>query len=111
MKRNAALDALAGLAHEHRLDVFRYLVELGPDGAPAGRISSALDLAPATLSFHLKEMKIANLVTFRRDGRSLIYAAAFNAMNDLIAYLTDNCCRGGTSDCDPHRSPAKEKQR
>ena len=109
MEKIAALDALAGLAHENRLDVFRYLVELGPDGAPAGHIGSALDLAPATLSFHLKEMKIANLVTCRRDGRSLIYAAAFDAMNDLIAYLTDNCCRGGTLNCDPRRSTAKEK--
>lgn len=102
----AALDALAGLAHENRLDVFRHLVELGPGGAPAGRISSALNLAPATLSFHLKEMKVANLVTCRRDGRSLIYAAAFDAMNELIAYLTDNCCRGGIASCD---APARPK--
>ena len=72
-------------------------MELGLDGAPAGRIGSALNLAPATLSFHLKEMKIANLVTCRRDGRSLIYSAAFDAMNELIAYLTDNCCRGDTA--------------
>ena len=100
MEKTAALDALAGLAHENRLDVFRYLVELGPTGAPAGRIGRALKLAPATLSFHLKEMKIANLVTCRREGRSLIYAAAFQAMNDLIGYLTDNCCVGDGSACD-----------
>jgi ArsR family transcriptional regulator len=106
MEKMAALDALGGLAHENRLDVFRHLVELGPGGAPAGRISSALNLAPATLSFHLKEMKVANLVTCRRDGRSLIYAAAFDAMNELIAYLTDNCCRGGIAACD---APARPK--
>ena len=111
MEKIAALDALAGLAHENRLDVFRFLVELGPDGAPAGHIGSALSLAPATLSFHLKEMKFANLVTCRRDGRSLIYAAAFDAMNDLIAYLTDNCCRGNASACDLPGGSAKEKQK
>ncbi len=104
MEKTAALDALAGLAHENRLDVFRHLVELGPGGAPAGRISSALNLAPATLSFHLKEMKIANLVTYRRDGRFLIYAAAFDAMNELIAYLTENCCRGDAAVCAPRTS-------
>lgn len=108
MERNAALAALAGLAHENRLEVFRYLVALGPAGAPAGRIGRALGLAPATLSFHLKEMKIANLVTCRRQGRSLIYAAAFTAMNELIGYLTENCCRGEPAACDlPIPPPAR----
>ena len=99
MEKRAALSALAGLAHENRLDVFRYLVALGPAGAPAGHIGRTLGLAPATLSFHLKEMRIANLVTCRRRGRSLIYAAAFAAMNELMSYLTENCCRGEPAAC------------
>ena len=76
----------------------------------ARRVVHALDLAPATLSFHLKEMKIASLVTCRRDGRSLIYAADFGTMNDLIAYLSDNCCRGDRSTCEPPVSPERNAQ-
>lgn len=94
MKKIDALSALGALAQDSRLDIFRFLVTLGPEGAPAGRIADQCGLAKPTLSFHLKEMKFAGLVACRREGRSLIYSANFGAMNDLIAYLTDNCCAG-----------------
>ena len=89
----AAVSALGALAQESRLDVFRLLVQAGAEGLPAGRIGSA------TLSFHLNQLRQAGLVSFRREGRSLIYAAAYDAMNELLAYLTENCCRGEPEGC------------
>ena len=97
MKPTEAVAALSALAHEHRLAVFRLLVRAGPDGVPAGEIAAALDLPNATLSFHLNQLRHAGLVSFRRDGRSLIYAAGFDSMNGLIGYLTDNCCEDSGS--------------
>jgi DNA-binding transcriptional ArsR family regulator len=94
-----ALAALAALAHETRLDVFRLLVQTGPEGMQAGRIGERLGLPSATLSFHLNHLRHAGLVTFRRESRSLIYMAEYPAMNDLLAYLTANCCRGDGSGC------------
>ncbi len=94
MEKDTVLEALAALAQETRLDVFRLLVEAGPPGLPAGRIGERLGVASATLSFHLKELRIAGIVSCRRVGRSLIYAADFAAMNALVGYLTENCCRG-----------------
>lgn len=94
MEKETALEALAALAQETRLDVFRLLVEAGPPGLPAGRIGARLGVASATLSFHLKELRTAGMVNCRRAGRSLIYAADFGAMNALVGYLTENCCRG-----------------
>jgi ArsR family transcriptional regulator, arsenate/arsenite/antimonite-responsive transcriptional repressor len=105
MEKNQALAALAALAQETRLDIFRLLVRTGPPGLPAGAIGEGLQLAGATLSFHLKELKQAGLIHPRRDGRMLIYAADFAAMNALLAFLGENCCRdepsGARTDCAP----------
>jgi DNA-binding transcriptional ArsR family regulator len=100
MEKIAAIAALAALAQESRLDVFRLLVQAGPDGVPAGQIAERLGLPPATLSFHLKQLYHAGLVTYRRESRSLIYAAEYPAMNSLLIYLTENCC-GGVDACAP----------
>ncbi|MGF1592357.1 MAG: ArsR/SmtB family transcription factor [Kiloniellaceae bacterium] len=94
MEKENALAGLAALAQETRLDIFRLLVEYGPAGLPAGDVGARLDLPPATLSFHLKELRRAGLISCRRAGRSLIYAADFAAMGALVAYLTENCCGG-----------------
>lgn len=99
MEKTDALASLAALAQESRLDIFRLLVQAGTEGAPAGRIGESLGLPPATLSFHLNQLKGAGLVTFRREGRSLIYAADYGAMNGLLAYLTENCCQGDAAAC------------
>jgi DNA-binding transcriptional ArsR family regulator len=101
MKKPAALAALAALAQENRLDVFRLLVEAGPDGLPAGSVAGALKVAPNTLTFHLDRLREAGLVTVRRDGRQMIYAARFDRMNALIGYLTENCCQGRAAQCAP----------
>ncbi len=94
MEKQDALAALAALAQETRLDVFRLLVEAGPEGLPAGEIAEELGLPAATLSFHLKELRSAGLVGCERDGRSRIYRPAFAAVQALVAFLTENCCRG-----------------
>ena len=99
MEKMEAIAALAALAQESRLDVFRLLVQAGPDGLPAGRIGERLGLPSATLSFHLNQLRHAGLVSFRREGRSLIYAAAYGTMNGLVAYLAENCCRGEPAGC------------
>ena len=101
MKRKTAIAALAALAQENRLDVFRLLVQAGADGLPAGRIAERLGLAAPTLSFHLAQLKHAGLILMRRNGRSLIYAANYKGMNALMAYLTENCCGGAVADCVP----------
>jgi DNA-binding transcriptional ArsR family regulator len=92
MKKSAALGALNALAQENRLDIFRMLVTAGLEGLAAGAISERLGLVPANLSFHLNQLRYAGLVWSRREGRSIIYAANFDAMNGLVAYLTENCC-------------------
>jgi DNA-binding transcriptional ArsR family regulator len=94
MELSNAVTALAALAHASRLAVFRLLVEAGPPGLAASRIAEALDIAPSSLSFHLKELTHAGMVTQTKDGRSLIYAANFDTMNGLVNYLTENCCAG-----------------
>jgi ArsR family transcriptional regulator, arsenate/arsenite/antimonite-responsive transcriptional repressor len=99
MEKQAALAALAALAQESRLDVYRLLVQTGPDGLPAGRISERLGVPSATLSFHLNHLKQAGLVKCRRESRSLIYAAEYGTMKGLLTYLTDNCCQGDPSAC------------
>ena len=99
MEKSNAIEALAALAQETRLDVFRLLVQAGVEGLPAGRIGEALGLPGATLSFHLNQLRHAGLVTFRREGRSLIYMAEYAAMNGLLAYLTENCCQGEAAGC------------
>jgi DNA-binding transcriptional ArsR family regulator len=101
MKKPDALAALAALAQDNRLDVFRLLVEAGAEGMPAGRVADALKLAPNTLTFHFDRLRDAGLVTVRREGRSMIYAARYDTMNALLAYLTENCCRGRADECMP----------
>ncbi len=101
---------LGALAQENRLAVFRLLVGAGPGGLSAGAIGERLGLPGPTLSFHLAQLKQAGLVACRREGRSLIYAADFAAMTALVAFLTENCCRGGgcaTNDavCEPQETP------
>lgn len=98
--------ALAALAQETRLDIYRLLVQAGPAGLPAGRIAERLDLALPTLSFHLAQLKHAGLVTARRESRSIIYAANYAAMNGLLAYLTENCCAGDAAGCAAACPPA-----
>jgi DNA-binding transcriptional ArsR family regulator len=99
MEKHDAIAALAALAHDNRLDVFRLLVRAGDKGMPAGAVAEALDLAPNTLSFHFDRLRQAGLVTCTREGRSLIYAAKYDTMNGLLAFLTENCCAGVGSDC------------
>ena len=114
MEKTDAVAALAALAQDNRLDVFRLLVEAGPDGLPAGEVASALSLAPNTLTFHFDRLRAAGLVTVRRDGRSMIYAARFEKMTALLAYLTDNCCQGAPEKCVPAKctpQPARKRKK
>src|ERR671937_3035488 len=99
MEKTDAVAALAALAQDNRLDVFRLLVQAGPEGMAAGAVAEALDLAPNTLTFHFDRLRMAGLVSVRREGRSMIYAARYEAMNALLAYLTENCCRGKAEAC------------
>src|ERR1700680_723980 len=94
MEKSNAVAALAALAQDNRLDVFRLLVQAGTEGMAAGAGSAALHLAPNTLTFHFDPLRLGGLLTVRRDGRSMIYAAQFEAMNSLLGYLTENCCGG-----------------
>ena len=101
MKKAIVIGALGALAQETRLDIFRLLVQKGPEGLPAGEIGTRLDQPSPTMSFHLNQLRFAGLITSRRESRSIIYSANFKAMNDLLAYLTENCCDGGTALCSP----------
>jgi ArsR family transcriptional regulator, arsenate/arsenite/antimonite-responsive transcriptional repressor len=94
MNEKAAVDALAALAQEARLRVFRALVGAGPEGMTPGALCAMLDIPASTLSFHLKELVHADLVSVERDGRNLHYRPALAQMNALLAYLTDHCCMG-----------------
>ncbi len=95
MEITDAVTALDALAQATRLEIFRLLVRHGRQGLPAGKIAEELDLPNATLSFHLAQLRHSGLVGSRREGRSLIYSAAFGAMDALIVYLTENCCQEG----------------
>lgn len=106
-----ATEALSALSQESRLQVYRLLVEAGPEGMQAGQIATALDLPPNTLTFHFDRLRHAALVTVRRDGRSMIYAARFDTMNDLIGYLTKNCCGGEVEKCVPKTRAQKKSAR
>jgi DNA-binding transcriptional ArsR family regulator len=108
MEKSSAVAALAALAQENRLDVFRLLVQAGPEGLAAGEVAAALGLAPNTLTFHFDRLRAAGLVTVRRDGRSMIYAARYETMNSLLGFLTENCCAGKSS-CAPARRPPGRK--
>lgn len=105
MEAPSAVVALSALAHEHRLAAYRLLVEAGPDGLPAGAIAERLGLPPSSLTFHLQALLHARRVTQRRASRQLIYAMAPEAMNDLVAYLTEHCC-GGQAGCATACDPA-----
>ncbi len=94
MKKSRALAALAAVAQETRLDIFRLLVQKGPAGMPAGEIGARMDLPSPTLSFHLNQLRNAGLLSSRRESRSIIYSANYATMQALLAYLTENCCSG-----------------
>lgn len=96
MEAKEAVESLAALAHSVRLEVFRALVVAGQNGLTPGVMHEGLGIPPATLSFHLKELAHSGLVTQERDGRHLIYRAAYERMNTLLGYLTENCCQGAT---------------
>jgi ArsR family transcriptional regulator len=101
MENKDVIAALAALAQESRLAVFRLLVQAGPEGVAATKIAEQLDIAPSSLSFHLKELAYANMVIQKKTGRSIIYSANFEIMNGLLGFLTENCCGGNP--CSPVR--------
>jgi len=115
MEKSTAVAALAALAQDNRLDVFRLLVQAGPHGMAAGQVAEQLNLAPNTLTFHFDRLRGAGLVTVRREGRSMIYAARYEAMNALLGFLTENCCQGVAAPCapagcePPQSSPKRER--
>src|SRR5690349_143544 len=106
MKLPQALAALGALAHEHRLEVYRILVERGPQGLSAGTIGERIGLVPSSLTFHLQALQRAGLIVQRRKSRQLIYSADFDAMNALVSYLTENCCAGSDENCATACPPA-----
>jgi len=113
MENRTAVVALEALAQESRLQIFRLLVNAGQDGLPAGKIAGRLKFPPPTLSFHLTQLKNAGLVNCKRQSRSLIYSANFHTMNELLAFLTKNCCNGDPSKCMPilHRPTAGRRNK
>ena len=108
MDTKAAVQALAALAQDSRLEVFRLLVQAGPEGLPAGDIAERLGIPPSTLSFHVKALSHAGLIESRPQSRFIYYFANFAAMNGLIAFLGENCC-GGQS-CAPAKSLAHKRR-
>ena len=111
MKAASAIDALGALAQEHRLALFRLLVQVGDEGMPAGAIAETLGVPNSSLSFHLAQLRSAGLILQERQHRSLIYRANYPAMNALVAYLMENCCGG--ADCAPIvacETPAQERK-
>ena len=123
MESKTVIAALEALAQEHRLAIFRRLVVAGVNGLTPGELSDALEIPAPTLSFHLAQLRHAGLVSVERNGRSLSYSAAYGAMNDLIAFLTENCCGGAAclpaAGCKPvsnakeksHEAPARSRRR
>jgi ArsR family transcriptional regulator, arsenate/arsenite/antimonite-responsive transcriptional repressor len=109
VKSGDAVEALGALAHEHRLAVYRLLVERGPEGLSAGVIGERVGLQPSSLTFHLQTLQRAGLITHTRASRQLIYSADFTVMNGLVGFLTDKCCTAASSscgsDCTPVRPP------
>jgi ArsR family transcriptional regulator len=101
MKKSKVIAALGALAQETRLDIFRLLVVKGPEGLPAGEIGERLGQPSPTMSFHLSQLRFAGLIDSRRESRSIIYSANYKSMNELLSYLTENCCGGRTELCAP----------
>jgi len=109
MNTKTAVRALAALAQDSRLEVFRLLVQAGPPGLPAGEIAARLRIPPSTLSFHVKTLAQARLVESRQESRFIYYFASFAAMNELIAFLGENCC-GGQSCLPEAAAPSRRKR-
>jgi DNA-binding transcriptional ArsR family regulator len=111
MKTHVVVAALGALAHEHRLAIYRLLVERGPQGLSAGVIGDRVGLAPSTLTFHLQNLQRAGLITQQRVSRQLFYSVDFAVMNGLVGYLTENCCRDSESEpCAPAQTPKRVKR-
>ncbi len=108
MDTKQIVTALAALAQETRLAIFRLLVQTGPQGLPAMQIAEQLGIPPSSLSFHLKELTYADMIVQTKAGRSLIYSANFQTMNGLLGFLTENCCGGNA--CTPVRKPKCSKE-
>src|ERR1700690_801488 len=107
MKTPAVIGALGALAHEHRLAIYRLLVQRGPEGLPAGTIGERVGLVPSSLTFHLQNLQRAGLIAQRRESRQLFYSADFEVMNGLVGYLTENCCGNSGATCAPSCAPAE----
>jgi DNA-binding transcriptional ArsR family regulator len=110
MKTPQAVEFLSALAHEHRLGIYRLLVAAGPLGLNAGTIADRMHLAPSSLSFHLQHLQRAGLITQQRQSRQLIYATDFVAMNNLVGFLTENCCGQSSAACAPSCNPELAKR-
>jgi ArsR family transcriptional regulator len=110
MKTPLVISALSALAHEHRLKIYRLLVEQGPDGLSAGVIGDLVGLLPSSLTFHLQNLQRAGLILQQRVSRQLIYSADFEVMNSLISYLTENCCSGSGESCGATCEPVRLKK-
>ena len=104
MEKSEAVAALAALAQDNRLDVFRLLVQAGPSGMAAGEVAKALGIAPNTLTFHFDRLREAGLIGVKREGRSLIYAAKYETMKSLVSFLRQNCCMGVPRSSARHKS-------
>jgi ArsR family transcriptional regulator len=110
MDTREAIGSLSALAQETRLAIFRMLVEAGAQGLAAGIIAERLDVPASSLSFHLADLHHAGLINQRRESRSLIYSANYRAMNDLVGFLTENCCGGNPAACAPVLNPSVRPQ-
>ncbi|HEU0201512.1 MAG TPA: metalloregulator ArsR/SmtB family transcription factor [Burkholderiaceae bacterium] len=108
LKSNEAVKALAALAQETRLAIYRTLVQAGPTGLAAGEIAAAVGAPAATISFHLKELSHAGLVTSRSSGRYIFYSAQYDRMNELVQFLTENCCAADGTSCAPGCKPSHD---
>jgi len=111
MKTPAVIDALAALAHDYRLAIYRLLVQQGPDGLPAGVIGERVGLQPSSLTFHLQALQRARLISQQRVSRQLFYSADYSVMNALVGYLTDNCCSADGGACCPAPMTANKPSR
>jgi len=111
MRSFAAVDALSALAHEHRLAIYRLLVQAGPDGMSAGAIAHAIGIPASSFTFHVQNLHRARLITQRRASRQILYAADFGVMNALLAYLTENCCARSGGACATPVAPARASGR
>jgi DNA-binding transcriptional ArsR family regulator len=114
MKRTSAVEAFSALAHDSRLAIIRLLVPEGPDGLPAGEIGRKLAIPASALTFHLTRLRSAGLISVRRNGQQMIYAACYDEMQHLMGFLSENCCRldarGCSPDC-PQPLPTRKKQK